>query len=54
MMPGCRLLKLPVADMDAYSNMLNSKLTNIPDVSQTHTYVVIAEMKKTNRLEAFE
>ena len=44
------LIKLRVADVDAYRVVLTDKLTAIAGVSQTHTYVVMDEVKDTDRL----
>lgn len=44
------VLKLRVADMADYRSLLNEKLTSIPGVLQTHTYVVIEDIKETNCL----
>jgi len=44
------LLKLRVADMADYRSLLSDKLTAIPGVLQTHTYVVIETIKETTRL----
>ena len=48
------LLKLRVADMADYRNLLSDKLTSIPGVLQTHTYVVIEEVKDTTLLPFLE
>ena len=39
------LLKIRCADMSRYQHFLGEKLATIPLISQTHTYVVIAEVK---------
>jgi len=39
------LLKIRCADMQHYQNFLGEKLAAIPLVAQTHTYVVIEEVK---------
>ncbi len=44
------LIKLRVADMDAYRKLLGDKLTALPGVLQTHTYVVMEEVKNTREL----
>lgn len=41
------MLKIRVADMTAYRNLLGDKLTALPGVLQTHTYVVMEEVKNT-------
>ncbi len=48
------LLKLRVADMLEYRTLLTEKLTAIQGVSQTHTYVVMEEVKDTTRLPFLE
>ena len=48
------LLKLRVADMADYRSLLSDKLTSIPGVLQTHTYVVIEEVKDTSLLPFLE
>ena len=39
------LLKIRCADMQDYQRFLGEQLANIPLISQTHTYVVIEEVK---------
>ena len=39
------LLKIRCADMQHYQRFLGEQLANIPLISQTHTYVVIEEVK---------
>jgi Lrp/AsnC family leucine-responsive transcriptional regulator len=39
------LLKIAVSDMAAYRALLGDRLTAIPGVAQTHTYVVMEEVK---------
>lgn len=41
------MLKIRVADMAAYRKLLGEKLTALPGVLQTHTYVVMEEVKNT-------
>ncbi|MFQ5534605.1 MAG: Lrp/AsnC ligand binding domain-containing protein [Sphingomonadales bacterium] len=41
------LLKVRVADMAAYRRFLGDRLAELPGVSQTHTYVVMEEVKAT-------
>jgi len=48
------LLKLRVADMPEYQALLTEKLTAIQGVSQTHTYVVMEQIKDTARLPFLE
>ena len=42
------LLKLRVADMNAYRMFLGKELTTLPGVIQTHTYFVMEEVKSTH------
>jgi Lrp/AsnC family transcriptional regulator, leucine-responsive regulatory protein len=44
------MLKIRVADMIAYRALLGDKLTALPGVLQTHTYVVMEEVKNTSWL----
>jgi len=44
------LIKLRVADMQAYRRILGERLTALPGVEQTHTYFVMEEVKSTHRL----
>lgn len=44
------LIKIRTRDMDSYRNFLGGKLAAIPGVSQTHTYVVMEEVKSTHLL----
>ncbi len=39
------LIKIRVADMQHYQRFLGEKLSSIRDISQTHTYVVIQDVK---------
>ncbi len=39
------LIKIRVADMQHYQRFLGEKLASIRDISQTHTYVVIQDVK---------
>ena len=41
------LIKLRVADMQAYRRILGERLTALPGVEQTHTYFVMEEVKST-------
>lgn len=45
------LLKVRTRDMFAYRNFLGDKLTGMPGISQTHTYVVLEEVKATHALD---
>lgn len=42
------LIKLRVADMQAYRRILGERLTALPGVEQTHTYFVMEEVKSTH------
>ena len=44
------LLKVRVADMPAYRKALGDKLAALPGVLQTHTYVVMEEVKNVQTL----
>lgn len=44
------LLKVRAADMKAYRSFLGDILAAMPGVSQTHTYVVMEEVKSTHQL----
>lgn len=44
------LLKTRVADMQAYRMLLGDTLLRLPSVSESRTYVVMEEVKDTNRL----
>lgn len=44
------LVKIRVADMAAYRHVLGERLTALPGVSQTHSYVVMEEVKSTPAL----
>jgi Lrp/AsnC family leucine-responsive transcriptional regulator len=44
------LLKVRVRDMEAYRRFLGERLTGLAGVQQTHTYVVMEEVKSTHRL----
>ena len=44
------LIKIRVADMQHYQRFLGEKLSTIEGVSQTHTYVVIEEVKSVTQL----
>ncbi|HXH02741.1 MAG TPA: Lrp/AsnC ligand binding domain-containing protein [Candidatus Competibacteraceae bacterium] len=41
------LLKIRIADMDSYRNVLGQMLTALPGIMQTHTYVVMENVKDT-------
>ena len=47
------LLKTRVADMAAYRNLLGDTLLRLPAVSESRTYVVMEEVKSTNRLPLY-
>lgn len=44
------LIKVRVADMAAYRAFLGDELSSIPGVAQTHTYMVMEEVKATHSL----
>jgi len=44
------LVKLRVADMEAYRRILGERITALPGVEQTHTYFVMEEVKSTHAL----
>ncbi|GIU26307.1 leucine-responsive transcriptional regulator Lrp [Shewanella schlegeliana] len=44
------LLKTRVSDMSAYRRLLGETLLKLPAVSDTRTYVVMEEVKQTNRV----
>ncbi|HYC03831.1 MAG TPA: Lrp/AsnC ligand binding domain-containing protein [Azospirillaceae bacterium] len=44
------LIKVRVADMAAYRAFLGDKLSSIQGVSQTHTYMVMEEVKATHAI----
>jgi Lrp/AsnC family leucine-responsive transcriptional regulator len=45
------LVKVPVPDMQAYRHFLGEGLTAAPGVRETHTYVVMEEIKETTAIE---
>ncbi len=45
------LIKIRVADMAHYQRFLGEKLASISDISQTHTYVVIEDVKSETALQ---
>lgn len=44
------LIKVRVADMAAYRAFLGDELSSIPGVAQTHTYMVMEEVKSTHAI----
>ena len=44
------LIKVRCPDMDAYRRILGEKIAAIPGISQTHTYVVMEQVKTGNEL----
>lgn len=44
------LIKVRCADMDAYRSLLGDKIATIKGISQTHTYVVMEQVKHANEL----
>ena len=47
------LIQIRVADMSGYQQFLGEKLGTLPLVSQTHTYVVIEEVKSETALPVY-
>ena len=45
------LIKIRVTDMQHYQRFLGEKLASISDISQTHTYVVIQDVKSETAIE---
>lgn len=45
------LIKIRVADMHHYQRFLGEKLASIEGISQTHTYVVIQDVKSNTALQ---
>ncbi len=45
------LIKLRVADMEAYRRFLGNAMTQLPGVRETRTYAVLEEVKSTTILE---
>lgn len=45
------LIKIRVADMQHYQRFLGEKLASIEGISQTHTYVVIQDVKSTTAIQ---
>jgi Lrp/AsnC family leucine-responsive transcriptional regulator len=41
------LIKIRVADVDAYRKFLGERLATLPGIAQTHTYVAMEEVKST-------
>ncbi|MFT7458100.1 MAG: Lrp/AsnC family leucine-responsive transcriptional regulator [Planctomycetota bacterium] len=44
------LIKVRCADMDSYRRILGEKIAAISGISQTHTYVVMEQVKTTNEI----
>ena len=44
------LLKVRSSDMDSYRKILGDRIATIPGILQTHTYVVMEQVKCTERL----
>ena len=44
------LIKVRSPDMDAYRRILGEKIATIPGVLQTHTYVVMEQVKHAGEL----
>ncbi|MGI2174540.1 leucine-responsive transcriptional regulator Lrp [Shewanella ulleungensis] len=47
------LLKTRVSDMSAYRRLLGETLLKLPSVSDTRTYVVMEEVKQTNKVALY-
>ena len=45
------LIKIRIENMDEYCKFLGSKLASIKGVTQTHTYVVMEEVKSTHLIQ---
>jgi len=45
------LIKIRVTDMQHYQRFLGEKLASISDISQTHTYVVIQDVKSETAIQ---
>lgn len=45
------VIKIRVADMDAYRKFLGERLVALPGVAHTHTYVAMEEVKSTFALK---
>lgn len=41
------LVKIRVADMDAYRRFFDERLSDLPGIAQVHTYVAVEEVKST-------
>jgi len=47
------LLKTRVSDMSAYRRLLGETLLKLPSISDTRTYVVMEEVKQTNKIALY-
>ena len=47
------LLKTRVSDMSAYRRLLGETLLKLPSISDTRTYVVMEEVKQTNKVALY-
>jgi Lrp/AsnC family transcriptional regulator, leucine-responsive regulatory protein len=47
------LIKVRVADMAAYRNLMGASIWSLPGVRETHTYAVMEEVKSTTALRIF-
>jgi Lrp/AsnC family leucine-responsive transcriptional regulator len=45
------LIKIRVADMEAYRKFLGESLATLPGIAQTHTYIAMEEVKSTLRFK---
>lgn len=48
------LIKVRTSDMEHYRRFLGEKLSNIKDISSTHTYVVMEEIKASSAIKVSE
>ncbi len=48
------LIKVRTRDMEHYRRFLGEKLSSIPDISSTHTYVVMEEVKSSSEISITE
>jgi Lrp/AsnC family leucine-responsive transcriptional regulator len=44
------LLKIRLADMASYRRFLSDSIASLPGIAQTHTFVVMEEVKATHHL----
>jgi len=48
------LIKIRVSDMQHYQKFLGEKLASIDGISQTHTYVVIQDVKSSTAIQIYD